>query len=145
MPTLRLIRKHESVSPSAGVKGLYMAKAILNFAVDGGAVATITPSRTVALPANAVIVGGSINSTTAVTSGGATTIAIGTSAGSSTTSILGATAKASFSANALLNVVPVFATPIKLTAQGNVTFTVATTALTAGVVEVTLFYYVASA
>lgn len=124
---------------------LRAAKAVYSFAVDGGAVSTITPNGTVNLPANAVIVAATVNSTTAVTSAGAATVAVGTSAGSSTTSILGATAKASLSANALINGVPVFATPVKLTAAGNITFTVGTAALTAGVIEAVVYYYVASA
>jgi hypothetical protein len=130
---------------SAGDSVLRTAKAVYSFAVDGGAVSTITPNGTVALPDNAIIVAATVNSTTAVTSAGAATVAIGTSAGSSTTAILGATAKASLSADAVLNGVPVFATPVKLTAAGNVTFTVGTAALTAGVIEVTLYYFVALA
>lgn len=124
---------------------LRVAKAIYNFTIDGGAVSTITPNGTVNIPANAVIVAATINSTTAVTSAGAATVSVGTSAGSSATSILGATAKASLSANAVLNGVPVFATPVKMTAAGNVTFTVGTAALTAGVIEAVLYYYVANA
>lgn len=124
---------------------LRVAKAVYNFAIDGGAVSTITPNGTVALPDNAVIIAATVNSTTAVTSSGAATVSIGTSAGSSATSILGATAKASLSADAVLNGVPVFATPVKLTAAGNVTFTIGTAALTAGVIEVTLYYTVALA
>lgn len=124
---------------------LRVARAKYDFAIDGGAVSTITPNGTVALPDNAVIVAATVNSTTAVTSAGAATVAVGTSAGSSTTSILGATAKTSLSADAVLNGVPVFATPVKLTAAGNVTFTIGTAALTAGVIEATLYYYVAAA
>jgi len=130
-------------SPNYG--SLQVAKAIYNFAVDGGAVSTITPKVTASLPANAVIVGGTINSTTALLSAGSATLAVGTSAGSSTTALLGATAKASLSLNALINAVPVFATPVKLSAAGNITVTIATAAATAGVVEVTLFYFVANA
>lgn len=145
MKTLSLKRKQESRSGNSGLKGLYTAKAIYNFSVDGGAVSTITPSLTDVIPDNAIIVGGTINSTTACTSGGAATIAVGTSAGSSTTSLLGATAVASFSADARINSVATFAAPVKMTAQGAITLTVATAALTAGVVEVTLIYYVANA
>lgn len=124
---------------------LQTAKAVYSFAADGGAVSTIVPKRTFSLPDNAIIVGGTINSTTACTSGGAATVAVGTSAGSSTTAILGATAVASLSADARINAVPVFATPVKLTAAGNITVTIATAALTAGIVEITLFYFVANA
>jgi len=127
-----------------GTSALRTAKAIYNFAIDGGAISTITPNGTVALPANAIIVAATVNSTTAVTSAGAATVSIGTSAGSSATSILAATAKTSLSANALINGVPVFATPVKMTATGNITFTVATAALTAGVIEATVYYTVAA-
>lgn len=129
--------------PSAGLSFGRVAKAVLDFTTDGGAISTIIPKKTVRLPANAVIVAATVNSTTAVTSAGAATVSIGTSAGSSTTAILAATAKASLGANALINGVPVFATPVKLTAVGDVTFTVGTAALTAGVVEVNLYYFVA--
>ena len=128
----------------AGDSVLRTARAIYSFATDGGAVSTITPVGTVALPDNAVIVAGTVNSTTACTSGGAATVAVGTSAGSSTTALLAATAVASFSLDARINAVPTFATPVKLTAAGNVTVTIAAAALTAGVIEVTLMYYVAN-
>ena len=117
-----------------------VAHAKYDFAVDGGAVSTITPASTATLPDNAIMIGGVVNSTTAVTSGGSATVAIGTSAGSSTTAILGATAKASLGADVLVNAVPVFATPVKLTAAGSITFTIGTAALTAGVIEVFVLY-----
>lgn len=144
-PQSSLKTQIESQTTPVGVSELKVARAVYNFAVDGGAVSTITPQLTVSLPDNAIIVGGTINSTTACTSGGAATVAVGTSAGSSTTSILAATAVASLSADARINAVPVFATPVKLTAAGSVTVTIATAALTAGVVEITLLYFVAGA
>lgn len=128
-----------------GIGNFLMARARYDFSADGGVTGLITPKLTVTLPANSVIVGGTINSTTAVTSAGAATLSVGTSAGSSTTSILAATAKASLSANALINAVPVFATPVKLSAEGKVTVTVGTADLTAGVVEIVLLYWVANA
>ena len=127
-----------------GYSTLMVAKAIYNFANDGGAIAAITPLKTVLLPATAVIVGGTVNSTTAVTSAGAATVSVGTTAGSSASSILVATAKASLSANAVLNAVPVFGTPVKMSAAGYINVTVGTATLTAGVIEVVLFYYVAN-
>lgn len=128
-----------------GHTALVAAKAIFNFTIDGGAISTITPNGTVSIPANAIIVAATVNSTTAVTSAGSATVSIGTSAGSSATSILAATAKASLSANAVLNGVPVFATPVKMTAAGSITFTVGTAVLTAGVIEVEVFYFIANA
>lgn len=123
---------------------LRAAHVIFDFAVDGGAVAAITPVQTVVLPANTIIVAGTVNVVAAVTSLGSATVSIGTSAGSSAASILAATAKASLTLAAIINAVPVFATPVKLSAAGSVTFTVAAAALTAGKIELWLFYMVAS-
>lgn len=131
-------------SSAVGTNFLQVAHAIYSFAVDGGAVGAITPVSTAAIPANAILVGATINSTTAVTSAGSATVAVGTTAGSSATSILGATAKASFTTDALLNGVPVFATPVKMTAAGNINITVGTAALTAGIIEIFVYYTVAA-
>ena len=124
---------------------LLTARAVYNFATDAGAQATIVPKITASLPKGAVIVGGTVNSILAFTSNGSATLAIGTSAGSSTTSILGATAKATLSINALVNSAATFAAPVKLSAAGNITFTIATADATAGLVEVVVLYYVATA
>lgn len=130
---------------SADILGaLRMARAKYSFAVDGGAISTIAPLDSDTIPDNAIILGGQINSTTACV-GATATIAVGTSAGSSTTSIKAATAVTSYSADALLSVVPTFAAALKLTAAGTITFTIATAPLTAGVIEVFLFYVVAAA
>lgn len=131
-------------SSAAGTNNLNVAHAVYSFATDGGAVSTITPVLGATIPANAIIVGATVNSTTAVTSAGSATVSVGTSAGSSTTSILAATGKASFTTDALLNGVPVFATPVKLTAAGAITLTVGTAALTAGIIEVFAYYTVAA-
>jgi hypothetical protein len=128
----------------AGANGLRCAHAKYDFAVHGGAQSTIAPLSDT-IPDNAILVGGTINSTTAVLSGGAATVAIGTSAGSSTTSIKTATGKASYSVDAVLNVVPVFATPVKMTAAGTITFTIGAADLTAGVIEAWVLYVVALA
>jgi hypothetical protein len=121
------------------VDGVRTARAYYDFAVDGGAVSTITPTQSDTIPANAILLGGVINSTTAVTSGGSATVAVGLSAGGSTTTILTATAKASLSLDAVI-ISPVAATPVKTTAAGAITITVATAALTAGVIEVIVTY-----
>jgi len=140
-----LANQTQADSPSNGTGWLRTAHAVYNFSLDGGAIATINPKVSANLPKNAVIVGATINSTTAVTSAGASTMSVGTSAGSSATSILAATAKTSMSANALINGVPSFATPVKLTAAGNITVTIGTATQTAGVVEIVCYYFVANA
>ena len=109
--------------------------------MDGGA--SCTPANSDTIPANAVVFGGAINPTTAVTAAGAATVAIGTSAGSAANSILTATAKASLSADAIL-VPTCVATPFKMSAAGQITITVATGPLTAGVIEGWVLYAVAN-
>ena len=131
-------------SSGRGLGLLRVARALYNFAVDGGATSTITLADNATLPDNAVIVGATINPTTAPV-GATATISFGTLAGSSTTSLLAATAIASFTLDALINGVPTFAVPLKLTASGSITITIAVAALTAGVIEISLLYFVAAA
>lgn len=131
-------------SPAIGTNNMQVAHALYSFAVDGGVIGAITPVSTASIPANAIMVGATINSTTAVTSAGSATVSVGTTAGSSATAILAATGKASFTTDALLNGVPVFATPVKMSAAGNIDITVGTAALTAGIIEIFVYYTVAA-
>ncbi len=140
---ITLSQKGLSKRTSHGLGELFTARFYYDFSVDGGAISTITPKKTVMLPKNAVIVAGTLNSITALTSGGSATVAVGTDAGSSATALLAATAYTSFSSNALINAVPVFATPVKLSAQGSITVTIATATVTAGAIEGVFQYYVA--
>lgn len=127
----------------AGLGKLYTAKAIYNFALDGGAQALITPKQNCLIPKGAVIVGGTLHSTTAGV-GASSTQSFGTSAGSSATALLGATAVTSQSVGAIQALTPTFAVPVKMTAKGYITMTNATANLTAGVYEITIFYYMAA-
>jgi len=115
-----------------------------SFGTDGGAISTITPSISSNIPDNSIIVGGVINVTTAVTSSGSATVAVGTSGGSSTTSLMAATAKSTLTIDKLMPVVPTYAVPIKLTASGNITVTIAAATLTAGVIEIWIVYFTAA-
>lgn len=137
-----------ALAASFGLSGqIGMARALYSFAVDGGAVGAITPATTAVIPANAIVFGGFLNPTTALTSGGSATIAVGTTAGSSATAIKAATAVASYTIDAIMATVPVFtaASAFKMSAAGSINITVATAALTAGIMEITLFYFVAAA
>jgi predicted RecA/RadA family phage recombinase len=139
-PTVR-VRLFGVPGFSGQANGLKVAHFLYNFAVDGGA--SCTPANSDTIPANAVVFGGAINSTTAVTAAGAATVAIGTSAGSAGNSILTATGKATLSLDAL--VVPTCAgTPFKTSAAGQIAITVATGPLTAGVIEGWVLYAVAN-
>lgn len=134
------------VSPFGLGGSLRMARAKYDFAVDGGgAPGLITPATNAIIPDNAIIIGGIANPTTALV-GSSTTIAIGTSAGSAANSLKAATAEATFSADALVALVPVFTagSAVKMTAAGSITITTAVAALTAGVMEITVFYFVAA-
>ena len=124
-------------------RNVQVARALYSFAVDGGAIGAITPVQSDWIPANAIVYGGVINSSTAVTSGGSATVAIGTTAGSAANSILTATGKASFTLDAVL-VPTAVATPFKMSAAGQINLTVAAAALTAGIIEVLVFYNVAT-
>lgn len=127
--------------PSANIRQLVPRKgyAQYSFAVDGGAISTITPKTTWLLPQYAIVYNGSVNVTTACVGAGGT-LAIGTSAGSASNSILTATAVASLTLDAVI-VPTCIATPFKLSAAGNITVTIASTAFTAGVVEIMVDYW----
>ena len=124
-------------------------RALYSFAVDGGAISTITPVTSDTIPANALVVGGVVNPTTAPVGAGAS-VAVGTSAGSSSSSIMAATAITSLTIDALIEVLgtnsqaatnkPSF----KMTAAGQITVTISADALTAGVIEIWVMGFVAT-
>lgn len=126
--------------------GIRMARAKYDFSVDGGVIGLITLATTATIPDNAIVLGGMVNPTTAPV-GATATIAFGTSAGSSASSLKAATAIATYTLDSLLALTPLWtaATAFKMTAAGDITMTTATAALTAGVIEITTFYYVAAA
>lgn len=117
------------------------AKMTYDFAVQGGAVSTITPADSPTIPLGAIILGGTIDITTTLTSGGAATIALQTSAGMAAGGLKAALAVASWTAGQLA-LVPVFtaATYVKMTAAGRPQLTIVTAALTAGKFDVNLVY-----
>ena len=124
------------------------ARAKYIFGTDGGAQGTITPAANSTIPVNALVYGAIIDVLVAPLSGGSATIAIGTAAGSSTTSIKIATAVATYALNAILPGTPVFTagTAFKMSAAGAITITVAAADLiTAGTLDIIVFYVVASA
>jgi hypothetical protein len=121
-----------------------VAYAGYSFALDGGAISTITPVNTCVIPANAVITSVAWNATTVPVGSGAS-ISFGISAGVAsgpTTCLVNTTA---ISGITLDEVTKVAVTSFKTTAQGNITFTVTGAALTAGVVEIWVDYYESAA
>lgn len=130
------------VSALGGLGTVGVAKMTYSFAVDGGAIATITPAQTATLPVDAIILGGVIDVTTQLTSGGAATIALGLGSGAQAASLLAATAVASWTVGTTLVVIPKFtaATWLKVAATTSLTLTVAAFALTAGRFDVNVVY-----
>lgn len=124
-----------------GLSSVGNAKMTYDFATDGGAVSTITPTNSPTLPVGAIILGGTIDITTTLTSGGAATIALGLGSGAQVASLKAATAVASWTAGQLA-LVPVFtaATYVKVAAATRLTMTIAAAALTAGRFDVNLVY-----
>lgn len=111
-----------------------------DFALHGGAISTITVEND-SIPDDAIIMDGFIEVKTAVLSGGSATIALHINASED---ILAALGKASFTAGAILDVVPVgtAATMIKTAAAKNLSVVVAAAALTAAKFWVCLRYIV---
>lgn len=118
------------------------AKMTYDFSVDGGAIGLITPQYTPTLPQGAIILGGVIDITTALTSGGSATIALGFGAGAQVASLKAATAVASWTAVITVPLIPIFtaATMVKVAADTRMTLTVATAALIGGKMDVNLVY-----
>jgi predicted RecA/RadA family phage recombinase len=129
---------------SGQASGVKVAHMLYSFAVDGGAVGAITPANSDTIPDNAVVFGGTVNVTTAVTSTAGANVSIGTVAGSGAASILASTAKGSLTLDAILAAAAT-AAPFKMTAAGKMNITVITTDLTAGVIEAWVLYAPANA
>jgi hypothetical protein len=111
-----------------------------DFAIDGGAVGTIT-LRGDRLPIGAVVTSGMKHVLTAVTSGGACTTTLGFE---TATDILGSTLKGAQTLNALLDIVPAgtAATAVRITSTSNgaMTMTIGVAAITAGKFVVAVEY-----
>lgn len=123
-----------------GGNGLLTARGHYSFATDGGAIATITLAVSDTIPLGAIMVGGYAFVNTALTSGGSATISIGTSAGSSAAALKAATAVASYSLAAVLPLVPTFAVPVRMTAAGTLTITVAVATLLTGEMDIVVYF-----
>lgn len=120
---------------------LYTVRGRYDFAVDGGAVGTVDLTRNAVIPARAVILGGFVEVDTAVTSGGSATLAITVESAGDIVAAA-AVSGAPWSTTGRKSVVPAFtgATGVKTTAARKIQATIATAALTAGAVDVVLFY-----
>lgn len=115
---------------------LMTAHARYDFAVDGGAVSTIVPSNSAIIPDNAIITNVFHSTTTALTSGGSATLAI--TAGGVTLNAAVAFDNADYADESVI----ANAVNDKTTSATGIQFVIATAALTAGVVDVYVQYYV---
>lgn len=134
-----------TVDSAAAGPGMLTARALYDFAVDGGAVSAIAllPSTDL-IPLGAVILGGYIDVQTVPTSSSSTaTIAVGVEAATDLQAAA-VISGAPWSTTGRKSITPVFtgASSVKTTAARNITATVAVQALTAGKFEVVLFYLV---
>lgn len=113
-----------------------------DFAVDGGAVATLPlRSNDNDIPNGAIVVGGLVDVTTPVTSGGAATGALQVEAANDLVA-QAVVAGAPWSTAGRKSIVPAMtgATAVKATASRNPSFVIGTAVLTAGKFDLVLFY-----
>jgi len=133
---------------TTGLSAQRVCHVTYNFAVDGGAT-PIVPAANCVLPAKAVITNVGVQSTTAVTAAGSATVAIGCVGGTAcgASALMAATAKASLGTAAFGQSIPVpqtSSTWVETSASGGITLTIAVGPLTAGLIEIYVFYYVSS-
>ena len=114
---------------------LMTAHAKYDFAVDGGAASTIIPDNSAIIPNNSIITDVYHVTTTALTSGGSATLAL--TAGGVTLNAAVAFDNADYADESVI----VNAVNDKTTSSTGIQFVIATAALTAGVVEVYVQYY----
>jgi len=126
--------------PNPAVKSV---RARYDFSVDGGAVGAIVISSTGVIPAGAYITHGFVEVDIACTSSASGTLAIHVEAADDIVAAA-AVSGAPWSTTGLKSIVPVAtgATAKKTTAARSITATIGTGALTAGVVDVLLYYVV---
>ena len=130
-----------------GTTRLKEAAGEYDFAVDGGAVSTITlrsaggSSLGGIIPNGSIITGGFVEVDTAVTSGGAATVAVSIE-GAGDLVAAAAVSGAPWPTTGRKSIIPAGtgATSVKTSAQRSLTITVATAALTAGKFRVVVFY-----
>lgn len=136
-------------SSLTGTVGASICHAQYSFAVDGGAVGLITPANNCTIPKNAIVYQGIVEvGGTMVGSSGNVSVGISAGAGGAA-ALLAATARASLTTGLMFQSPPVPTTAsasntsfFKMSAAGTVTVTVATNALTAGILDVYVWYVV---
>jgi hypothetical protein len=129
-------------------RGLKEARGEYDFAVDGGAVGTITlraaPSDSNGndIPSGSIIMGGYIEVDTVLTSGGAATVAVNSEGAGdlATAALLNAAPWSTATGRKAITPVMTVGTSVKTTARRNLAITIAAAALTAGKFRVVVWY-----
>ena len=125
-----------------GTRGLKEWKGEYSFAVDGGAVSTITlRSNDGSIPSGSVIEGGYLEVDTAVTSGGAATGALQAEAANDVQTAV-VVSGAPWSSTGRKSITPAFtgATTLKTSVARNPAFVIGAATVTAGIFRAVLFY-----
>lgn len=128
-----------------GTLSVKVAVGEYSFAVDGGAVGTITlrgkNGQSNEIPSGAIVLGGFIEVDTAVTGGGSATLSAGCQAAGDLSAAAVVTG-APWSTTGRKSITPAFtgATSLKTTATRSLSVVVGTAALTAGVFRVVVVY-----
>lgn len=128
-----------AIAPSAGLSRGRKAVGLYDFAIDGGAVSTIT-LRGDTLPSGAVITNALLYVHTALTSGGAATVSVGTEAAADINAADAVSGAPWSTTGAKRPDFTATTAPIVTTAARAITATVATAALTAGKFTVVVDY-----
>ena len=123
--------------------GFRVCRAAYSFAVDGGGVGTIALLGATSIPANAVICGGMVNVTTALTGNLNATAALQVEAANDIVTAA-AVSGAPWSSTGRKSIIPAFtgAASVLTTVARDVSLVIGTADLTAGVFDVYLFYIV---
>lgn len=119
--------------------GFLVARARYDFAIDGDPLAPglITLANSDTIPKGAIMVGGLMYTPTNFA--GATNVIVGISAGGSNASLHASATIATYN-GLIVPAVPTMAVPVRLTAAGTITITSTVAALTAGVMDIFVFY-----
>ena len=118
---------------------IFIARCKYDFAVDGGAVGAITLMPDATIPSGSLILGCYINCTADVVGGAGTTGALHINSADDLVAAAVVTG-APFEAGRFAGDHTLGSAPIELTADRNITFTIAVNPVTAGVFEVLVLY-----
>lgn len=137
---------------AAGTSYKFTCHARYSFAVDGGAVATIVPATNCTIPINAIITRALINNVVAPI-GSTGNVSVGlTAGGAGAAALMAATARGSLTVGTIFEGIPVVGSAstsntslVKMSAAGQISVTVATNALTAGILDILVEWYLVQA